>query len=161
MNATEETTAAAMRGRFLVAKSLQEYLLAGRAIVTVKSKKTGHRITLKVSRRPGDGGKPVAESPVFFRALIAPDNERDFTYMGTLLPDNSWRSVSAIDAATYKEKIEATKWLAAGLAMDGLRQVLAQAEVWHEGRCGRCGRRLTVPESISTGFGPECASKMP
>jgi hypothetical protein len=30
--------------------------------------------------------------------------------------------------------------------------------VWHEGRCGRCGRKLTVPESIESGFGPECAS---
>jgi hypothetical protein len=32
-------------------------------------------------------------------------------------------------------------------------------EVWHEGRCGRCGRRLTVPESIESGLGPECATK--
>jgi Family of unknown function (DUF6011) len=26
----------------------------------------------------------------------------------------------------------------------------------HEGRCGRCGRLLTVPESITSGYGPEC-----
>jgi len=35
-----------------------------------------------------------------------------------------------------------------------------QVEVWHEGRCARCGRRLTVPESISSGFGPECITKV-
>lgn len=29
-------------------------------------------------------------------------------------------------------------------------------EIWHEGKCGRCGRQLTVPESIESGFGPEC-----
>jgi hypothetical protein len=29
-------------------------------------------------------------------------------------------------------------------------------EFRHEGRCGRCGRTLTVPESIDSGFGPEC-----
>ena len=29
-------------------------------------------------------------------------------------------------------------------------------EIWHEGKCGRCGRKLTVPESIACGFGPEC-----
>jgi len=28
--------------------------------------------------------------------------------------------------------------------------------VFHEGACGRCGRTLTVPESIASGFGPEC-----
>ena len=30
-------------------------------------------------------------------------------------------------------------------------------EVWHEGRCGKCGRVLTVPESLILGLGPECA----
>jgi hypothetical protein len=33
-------------------------------------------------------------------------------------------------------------------------------EIWHEGRCCRCGRRLTVPESIYAGIGPDCAGKM-
>jgi hypothetical protein len=29
-------------------------------------------------------------------------------------------------------------------------------EVWHEGHCGKCGKRLTVPSSIENGLGPEC-----
>ena len=29
-------------------------------------------------------------------------------------------------------------------------------EVWHEGCCGKCGKRLTVPSSIENGLGPEC-----
>lgn len=33
-------------------------------------------------------------------------------------------------------------------------------QFWHEGRCGRCGRRLTVPGSIEIGFGPDCASEL-
>ena len=33
----------------------------------------------------------------------------------------------------------------------------APAEFWHEGRCGRCGRKLTVPASIERGLGPVCA----
>lgn len=32
-------------------------------------------------------------------------------------------------------------------------------EIWHEGRCCRCGRTLTVPESIANGIGPECITK--
>lgn len=35
-----------------------------------------------------------------------------------------------------------------------------QVQFWHEGRCGHCGRRLTVPASIFTGFGPDCAEKL-
>ena len=33
----------------------------------------------------------------------------------------------------------------------------ATFEFWHEGRCAACARRLTVPESIERGLGPECA----
>jgi hypothetical protein len=36
------------------------------------------------------------------------------------------------------------------------RRPLPRCTVHHEGRCGRCGRTLTVPESIESGFGPEC-----
>lgn len=32
-------------------------------------------------------------------------------------------------------------------------------EVLHEGRCVRCNRKLTHPESIKSGIGPECAGK--
>ena len=28
--------------------------------------------------------------------------------------------------------------------------------VYHEGKCCRCGRTLTTPESIKKGIGPEC-----
>jgi hypothetical protein len=38
--------------------------------------------------------------------------------------------------------------------------VAAGFNLQHAGKCGRCGRKLTVPQSIETGIGPECASIM-
>jgi hypothetical protein len=35
-----------------------------------------------------------------------------------------------------------------------------QVEIHHEGKCCRCGRKLTVPRSIELGIGPECEGKM-
>ena len=32
--------------------------------------------------------------------------------------------------------------------------------IWHQGRCGRCGLALKVPESVATGIGPVCAKLM-
>jgi hypothetical protein len=29
-------------------------------------------------------------------------------------------------------------------------------KIQHEGKCCRCGRTLTTPESIERGIGPEC-----
>lgn len=31
-------------------------------------------------------------------------------------------------------------------------------EVWHEGCCAQCARRLSVPASIELGYGPDCAA---
>ena len=31
-------------------------------------------------------------------------------------------------------------------------------EIRHSGRCGYCGRHLTTPESVDTGFGPDCSA---
>jgi len=35
-------------------------------------------------------------------------------------------------------------------------QMPEDLEVWHEGRCSKCGRQLTDPVSISVGMGPTC-----
>lgn len=33
-------------------------------------------------------------------------------------------------------------------------------EVWHEGACVKCAKRLTVPASIELGYGPDCAKTL-
>jgi hypothetical protein len=33
-------------------------------------------------------------------------------------------------------------------------------EVRHAGKCGRCAKKLTTPQSVDTGIGPECAKLM-
>ena len=42
-------------------------------------------------------------------------------------------------------------------AVNESQAALTQAEVWHDGHCSCCGKKLTVPESLSTGIGPICA----
>ena len=37
------------------------------------------------------------------------------------------------------------------------KDISSQCEVTHEGRCGKCGAKLTVGESTARGFGPKCA----
>jgi len=48
-------------------------------------------------------------------------------------------------------------WFWANLTRDTFP---ANFEFWHEGRCAACARRLTVPESVATGFGPDCADRL-
>jgi hypothetical protein len=137
--------------QFTSAADARAFVLAGNALFTLVSKKTGTRFTYRV-RQSKDG-------KVHFVALLnGPDNESDFAYMGTIHSDNVFtrtaKSRMSPNAPSFIAFAWAWKKLSAG-------QLPEDLEVWHEGHCGRCGRTLTVPASIERGIGPECARRTP
>jgi hypothetical protein len=133
--------------------AIRKFLFAGRAVFTITSTKTGTSFTYRFSE-PSAPANEGAIKPIFAAVLTGPDNQRDYTYMGILnantgvvLPTRA--SKVAEDAPSYR----ALNWYLAHLGD-------TRVEFRHEGRCGRCGRALTVPSSIDSGLGPECASKL-
>jgi hypothetical protein len=147
---TPNETALVQRGRLLDSRCAREFLLAGNARVTLVSGKTGVRFTYRV-RRP-EGVDP--KRPHFVALLRGPDNEEDYAFLGTIFHDghfvmgrNSRISGEAPSARAFRYAWSALHCFAMPHGV----------EVWHEGRCGRCGRALTVPESVARGLGPECA----
>lgn len=149
-----------LAGQFTDAVALRSFLLAGRAILTVRSRASGVRFTLKFTRPdPKRDERPRAgEPPVWVSVLTGPDNGADYAYLGTVWPQAGalvYRlgTKSRIDADAPSQR--AVRWFL-GLLQRNPDLLFEQADVWHEGRCGRCGRQLTVPESIVSGFGPEC-----
>lgn len=122
------------------------FAMAGRAYLTAVSRKTGTRFTYRVVQAD-------EKSPHFVHVLTGPEM---FQFLGTVFPDGSFRhgKKSQIDASA--PSAQAWSWLYGFLRE---RKLPANAELWHDGRCGRCGRPLTVPESITTGIGPVCAEK--
>ena len=56
---------------------------------------------------------------------------------------------SKIDKNT--PSVKGFEWL-----VKNIHNLPSNMSFFHEGHCARCGRLLTVPESIKTGFGPEC-----
>lgn len=133
----------------LAADHARAFVLAGNATVTLQSATTGARFTYKV-RASDDGGLH------FVSVLTGADNENDFAYLGTIRAGafaHGRKAKIGLDAPSARAWAWAWPHLAAGRVPPAL-------EVYHEGRCGRCNRKLTVPESIVTGFGPECAGRM-
>ena len=55
-----------------------------------------------------------------------------------------------------KLALQARYWRLAGHTDTAER---IEAELVAAGRCRRCGRTLTDPDSVSRGIGPDCASK--
>ena len=146
---------------------MRELMLAGDATFTVVSKATGKRYTYRVVAprvETARGGLAVDRAaPVrFVKVLTGPDNEGDFTYAGTLRPTMvHWEGFrfahggAKAGLADGAASVVGIAWLVAALRVASPK--LGQVEFWHEGKCCRCGRKLTDPASISRGLGPECA----
>lgn len=138
-----------MSARFQTATAAREFALGGNAVLTLQSEKTGARFTYKI-RAAQDGAVS------FVSVLTGQDNEGDYTYLGIIKGQTfarTGKSRIGADAPSFLALDWAWKALSAG-------RLPAQLAIFHEGRCGRCNRLLTVPESIESGFGPECSRRM-
>lgn len=126
------------------------FIMSGNAVVTLQSLKTGKRYTYRINQP-----KENADSRWFVSLLTGPDNTEDYKYLG-MIRGQVFRLTAKSAVPKEALPIVAFDWvfrrLVAGKSLDGV-------EVWHAGRCGRCGRPLTVPESIASGYGPECINK--
>jgi hypothetical protein len=146
-------------GRLATEKALG-FILAGNATFTLVSSKTGKRFTFKVQEADGPDylqKKALgADSVHFVKVLNGPDNEADYGFLGTIFAGRLYRHGRKSRIAESAPSATAFTWTFAHL----LAGDLAGVEIYHEGRCGRCGRKLTVPESVTSGYGPECAGKL-
>ena len=125
------------------------FVQAGNATFTVVSVKTQTRFTYRV--RDSEDGR------VFFvGVLTGQHNESDYTYLG-IIRDGQFCRTAKSRVSDDAPSVRAFRWVYSQLGRGRLPNEL---EFWHEGSCGRCGRTLTVPESIETGYGPECSTLM-
>lgn len=153
-----------MRGRLLDARRAKDFALAGNAHFTLRSLTTSTRYTYRVNAPKHSTEleqKKRAQRPIWFvAALTGPDNDVAYQYIGMIRDtlEFHWGDKSRIgkDAPC----VQAFYWFWNGAVRPENALRFDQMEVWHEGRCGMCGRRLTVPESVASGYGPECATRV-
>lgn len=156
-DAPEVLSDPSMRGQ-LAPGTRRAYALAGKATVTIRSTATQRRFTYRITMSKPDPNRPQyghsfrPERPVWFVGLLnGADNTSDYQYLGTIFPDGF--------RLTRKSQIASTALSVKAFEFFAKHWEDSRIEVWHEGVCGRCGRALTVPESIASGIGPTCASK--
>jgi hypothetical protein len=134
-------------------QDVKNYVLAGNAAVTLTSKRTGKRYTYKITRATNRETREP-EDRWFVALLAGPDNTADYTYLGMLNGSGMLAPTKAsrmgVDSIPFRGFNYLWRHIKAG-------ELPADMEIRHMNTCGRCGRPLTVPESIDTGLGPECA----
>jgi hypothetical protein len=129
------------------------FILAGNSTVTFQG--ANSRFTFKITRAKD------SKFPLWFvKVLSGADNQNDFTFLGTL--QNRYTQVMYVhsrksDVSETASSVAVFKWVINRLINNQPHDDLG---IFHEGRCGRCGRKLTVPGSIESGYGPNCAAKI-
>lgn len=136
----------------------RDFILAGDAIFTVECPDATHR-TYRVQLTEKNDRWPAA---YFVKLLTGPDNTSDYSYLGKLDDYTGQVKVtarSAFDQDSFPVRL-LNRVLARVWGDDHAAYEQHGYKTHHEGRCGRCGRKLTVPESVTSGIGPECAKML-
>lgn len=137
----------------------REFLFAGAAVFTLVSKSSGTRYTFRLNQ--AKDGKEM----FFASVLSGPSNISDYTYLGFVNLAgfrDTCRLIAGRKGRPDAPSFRALDWFLKNLKARveaNVQELHPEVELWHEGRCCRCARRLTDPASIEAGIGPECATK--
>jgi hypothetical protein len=148
---------------FTEPSDLRQFMLAGNAIFTLSNDRTGNRFTYRVQpayrNNESWGGNTWR-----VQVLAGPDNLSDYRYLGLLRQFESGALTlyaaagrRQMDLSVKADPAQAFVWLLR--VANGLTTMPEHVQFRHAGRCGRCGRLLTTPESIESGLGPVCAKR--
>jgi hypothetical protein len=154
----EITVNSDFRGQLTTTSDALKFMLAGDARITLVENRTGLRFTYRVSaptKETPKGGK-VRDFAATVRFVSLADNEATYAFLGTIfLADQAFRPSRKSHVSPDAPSVQAFRWVFQSLVSNVLIEDYA---IFHEGACGRCGRTLTVPTSIASGFGPDCAA---
>lgn len=126
----------------LSAGNILPYMLAGKAILTIRNPKTDKSFTYKV--------RASEDKTIHFVSILnGADNNSNYCYIGVIVRGRF------IHGRKSSVGSEAPSVLAFGWLMGHLGN-LGPVEVYKSNKCARCGRRLTRVSSITSFLGPEC-----
>ncbi len=127
-----------------------DFVTGGKAIFTASNDKSEH-YTFKVVKGKPSPQASMVTPPLFVHILTGPHN---YTYLGMLV-GTQIRLTHKSKMKQDSKPVQVFNW--ALRVVNGEKHLLRPGyDIQHEGRCGKCGRELTDPESIRTGFGPTC-----
>ena len=129
------------------------FLTAGKATFTLSKLATGERFTYEIS-------KPEPFYGSYFASVMkGSDNESDYRYIAMM--SGSDLRLRFTKGSRFAPDTKEARGLQFVLDVVAGRKVLPVGfELRRSSKCGRCGRKLTVPSSIDAGIGPECAGKI-
>jgi len=142
-------------------EDIQKFMYAGNSTFTIQNTETMNRFTYKFSKPKTDtDGIKIQNKDTkvwFVKVMTGTDNENNYSFVGTVFVNQNgvkfYKHSQKSRITTEAQSVKVINWFIDKVEKNNVPK---QIEFWHEGTCGRCGRKLTVPESIENGIGPEC-----
>jgi hypothetical protein len=134
--------------------ALPTLFFAGRATLTFRNTEKETHMTIKV-KQARDKNDRKKKLPIFFLSVsLLGDRQTGYIHAATIYQDTMNIKLSS-SAQNNEQLLKVVQFIWNALANP---QILKDKKValLHEGRCCRCSMPLTHPESINTGFGPDC-----
>lgn len=136
----------------LLGDDIKNFVFGGKAIFTVVNTVTNKWFTFKV-RQP-KGNKEVS----FVSVLTGSDNGTSYSFLGTYFSKSDsykYSKKSSIGSSAQSAKV--ISWFFSKFI--NCEEKYPTIQVFHDGKCGSCGRKLTTPQSVKSGLGPICGGK--
>ena len=123
-----------------------QFFTGGNATFTVYNN-SGDHYTFKIRQKK--------DTPMFVSMLTGPDNWTNYSYVGLYNPAQlALRLTTKSKMNAESKPVRVFNWAIKTVAER--KELPAGYGIVHEGKCCRCGRKLTTPESVENGIGPEC-----
>jgi len=140
----------------LTPSQFRNFIFAGRAIFTLENKTTGNYITFRVKNMKKDN-KPIPHMYVV-ECKVLGDGDYGHTLLGFLNLETKGFSSRVKNMGLTKDFVGFKTWVWLLQNLEVLERFDSLA-IYHEDKSCKCGKPLTVPESITTGIGPECLKR--
>lgn len=137
----------------LTLANTKDFIAGGKAFLTIRNNQTDERRTYRFTQF-----KELKNPNLIFVALMTgSDNTASYTHMGRIdIRTLQYTHKSTSRITSICNSVKGIQYLLFSLINNSKSDAI---EYWHEGKCCRCGRLLTTPDSIESGIGPECAKK--
>lgn len=137
-----------------------DFMRAGKATMTIQSKVTQKHFTFTF-KRPKYNEEDTVELikskdiPIWVSVLTNHDNANGSMFIGTIFGNRFYHGKKSRINKDAQSVRSFEYWFNA-LVLDRSDK-LDLIELYHEGKCMKCGRKLTTPDSIEEGIGPVCS----
>lgn len=144
------------RAGFIAQDKAFKFMLAGKSEFILHSTKTNGDFKFKLDKKDS---KYNAGEFVYFVFLKMGRTDQ---YAGVMRfnPNSSEFEFKEKDGGPVKANSIEIRSLMFVINKLYREEAVQYLEVYHVGKCGKCGKKLTTPESILTGLGPSCSKSL-